>query len=68
MQRWKEIDQIFANSLYEKFDILKQELHKKMSENEELHIEIQQLQNELEKYKNMLTHQDLCGNIKSASK
>jgi len=68
LQRWKEIDQIFANSLYEKFDILKQELHKKMSENEELHIEIQQLQNELEKYKNMLTHQDLCGNIKSASK
>lgn len=63
-----KIDQIFANSLYEKFDILKQELHKKMSENEELHIEIQQLQNELEKCKNMLTHQDLCGNIKSTSK
>lgn len=39
-----------------------------MSENEELHIEIQQLQNELEKCKNMLTHQDLCGNIKSTSK
>lgn len=51
-----KIAQIFANSFYDEFDVFKQELCKTKSENEELHMEVQELRNELEKYKNVLTH------------
>ena len=50
-----KIAQIFANSFYDKLDVLKKELCKTKSENEELHMEVQELKNELEKYKNVLT-------------
>ena len=51
-----KIAQIFADSFYDEFDVFKQELCKTKSENEELHMEVQELRNELEKYKNVLTH------------
>lgn len=50
-----KIAQIFANSFYDEFDVFKQELCKTKYENEELHMEVQELRNELEKYKKMLT-------------
>lgn len=46
-----KVAQIFANSFYDELDVFKQELCKTKSENEELHIEVQELRNELEKYK-----------------
>lgn len=50
-----KVAQIFANSFYDKLDVFKQELCKTKSENEELHMEVKELRNELEKYKNVLT-------------
>lgn len=50
-----KVAKIFASSFYDEFDAFKQELCKTKSENEELHIEVQELRNELEKYKNVLT-------------
>lgn len=46
-----KVAQIFANSFYDELDVFKQELCKTKSENEELYIEVQELRNELEKYK-----------------
>lgn len=50
-----KIAQIFANSFYDELDVFKQELCKTKSENEELHMKVQELRNDLEKYKNVLT-------------